>query len=159
MAFKFGFNLASLNVPQEALVITRGSNELLVVDKSAAGKETVVCAQFTAHFDGNILAVQVEDRADVIKTTTSNKAARGRIGNSHDPGRSERNSVDLVGRNGVPNQQFTILGSRNHVLAVIRPMESIDLSKMAFKCAANLHLAFRGSIDTTSEVLHCEEER
>tara|TARA_R110002050_G_scaffold103263_1_gene212285 strand:- start:201 stop:494 length:294 start_codon:yes stop_codon:yes gene_type:complete len=96
MSFKLGLNLASFDIPQEALVISRGSDDLLVIKESAARQETTVSIQLSGYFNGHIGAVEVENRAKIVQTTACNICSRRGVGNSHNPGRSKRNSVDFV---------------------------------------------------------------
>ena len=68
----------SLDIPQHAGHVTRRGNDLAVVDESTAAEVTRVSTQFTGTPGGGsrILLVQAVDRANVIKTSASNKVAR-----------------------------------------------------------------------------------
>ena len=61
------------------------------------------------------LLVQVVDRADVVETTASNKVATRGVGAGHDPGGSQGDGVNLVGGISIPDDEFTILRSRDEV--------------------------------------------
>lgn len=50
----------------------------------------------------NTHQVDFVERANVVQTTASNEVSRGRIGASHNPGRAERNGLNLIGRLSVP---------------------------------------------------------
>lgn len=87
-------------------------------------------------FPGNpcrAVAVRVEvvDRADVIEATAGDVITARGICAGHDPGRAERDGVHLVGRVSVPDDQFTILGRRDQMSPISRPVHSINLGKMA----------------------------
>jgi len=82
----FGDLGSSFNIPKNASHVTRGGNDLLLVEESTARKETSVGAEFSADSNWELSASKVVDGANVVKTTTSNEAARGGESASHDPG-------------------------------------------------------------------------
>ena len=159
MAFKASFNLTGVSVPQETFVVTRRGQDLGVRDKAATRQETVVGAQLSKHLDGNIIALQAENRANIVQTTTSHKVPRGRVANSHHPRRAKRDSVDFVGGDSIPNQQLSVLGSGDNVFVVVRPVQSVDLGQVTFQGTTDFHLAFGGGVNSASKVLHCENHR
>lgn len=114
---------------------------MTIVDKAAAREVAGVSAQFTSPLDAasTLLVVEVVDRTDVVQTTTGDKVARWRVGASHDPARPERNGVDLVGGVGVPNDELSVLRSRDQVPAVDRPMHGVNLGKMSSESSSRPH--------------------
>ena len=158
VTFKAGLNLSRLDIPQETFVVTRRGQDLGVGNKATARQETVVRAQFPEDLDGDLLGGQIEDRANVVQTTTGNKVTRGRVADSHHPGRTKGDGVDLVGRDSVPNQQLSVLRGGNNVFVIIRPVQSIDLGQVTLQGPTDLHLALGGAINAPSEVLHYKLE-
>ena len=67
----------------------------------------------TGKFSGDagraVASGKVVNGTDVVKTTTSDVVAAGRVGASHDPGRTEGNCVHLVGGVCIPDDELTIL--------------------------------------------------
>ena len=122
----------SFDVPQHASHITGTGNNLSVVDETAAAEITRMSAQFPSPLHvATLFAVEVVDRTDIVKTTTSNETSRWRISTGHDPAGSQRNRVDLVGRVRIPNNQLSILRGRNKVALVRSPVHSVNLGEMA----------------------------
>ena len=101
-----------LDVPQHASHITRAGDNLTIVDEPAAAEVTRVCAQLARASDGiAFFAVQVVDRADIIKATASDKISRRGISTSHDPTGAKWDGVDFVGGVCIPDDEFPILRS------------------------------------------------
>lgn len=99
----------TLDIPEHAAGITRAGHNLLVVDETAAGEVSSVGVELTADTDGELLGLKVVDGADVVETTASNEVVRWSVGAGHDPGRTERDSVGLVGGEGVPDKELAVL--------------------------------------------------
>jgi hypothetical protein len=107
---EFHIARTSLDVPQHASHITRASDNLTVIDKPTAAKVARMCAQFASAPDISPLsAMQIVDRAYVVKTATGDEISRWGISASHDPARSKWNSMDFVGGVCIPNNQFSVL--------------------------------------------------
>lgn len=109
---------SSIDVPKHAAHITTGGKDLAVVQEAAARKISRMCAQLSCHLGGAFTSTQIVNRAHVVKSTTSDKVAGWGIGTGHDPGRSQRNGIDLVGGVCVPNNQFSVLRGRDQVAFV-----------------------------------------
>ena len=95
--------LVGVNVPKNASHVSGRSDDLRVVDESAARKIPSVVVQLTLHLDGSLLVRQIVYRADVVQTSASNHLSAGRVGAGHHPRRSEGDSEQLEGGHGVPN--------------------------------------------------------
>jgi hypothetical protein len=107
---EFHIARTSLDVPQHAGHITRAGDNLAVIDKPTAAEITRMCAQFASAPDiGSLSAMQIVNRAYVVKTSTSDEISRRGISASHDPARSKWNSMNFVGGVRIPNDQFTVL--------------------------------------------------
>ena len=131
---------AALNIPQHARGIARGSNNLLVIDESAAREIAGVRVQLAADTDRELLALKIVNRANVIETTTGNKVVGGGISAGHDPGRAQRDGVGLVRRERVPHEQLAVLRGRHKVDLIGRPVHGVDLGKVAFEGTTNTGL-------------------
>jgi hypothetical protein len=82
----FGDLCACLDIPKDACHVSRGGNDLLLVEESTARKETGVSAELSADSDWELSASKVVDGTNVVETTTGNEATGGRERTSHDPG-------------------------------------------------------------------------
>ena len=71
---------------------------------------------------------------------TSYKVSTGSIGTCHDPGTTERNGVDLVGRVAVPHDQLPVLAGRHQVPGVRGPVHGVDLGQVTSQCPPSPHL-------------------
>lgn len=99
-----------------------------------------MCTQFARSFSINsILIVEVVDRADIIKTTTSDVIAGGRIGTCHDPTGAQGNCMNFVRGVGIPDNELSVLRSRHEMSTVSSPVHGIDLGKMSTKGATRAH--------------------
>jgi len=108
--------LTSLNVPEDARHITRGSEDLAVAQETAAGNVASVCVQLAARLDGDLSRPEVVDAAGVVETTASDKASVGAVAAGHNPGAAERDNVDLVGCETIPHKKLAVLRSRNEMV-------------------------------------------
>lgn len=89
MITKFYNTDARLYVPQHAGHIARAGNDLAVIKETAAAEIAGMSAQFTSTLDvASILAVQVVNGTDIVKTTAGDEVSRGGVGASHNPTRS-----------------------------------------------------------------------
>lgn len=104
--------VACLDVPFHASLIARACEELVVGFESAAREEAVVSSQLLGGVALSEVA-EVEERAAVVETTGSDPLTRRRICTGHDPGRAERDGVDLVGGGTMPDDEFSILSGGN----------------------------------------------
>lgn len=109
---------SSINVPEHAAHVTTGGKDLAVVQEAAARKIPRVCAQLSCHLGGALASTQIVNRAHVVKSTTCDKVASWGIGTCHDPRRSQRDGIDLVGGICVPDNQLSILRGRDKVAFV-----------------------------------------
>lgn len=64
---------------------------------------------------GRAISVRVEvvDRADVVKTTTSYIVSGWRICAGHNPGRAKRDGMNLISGICVPDNELSVLRSRD----------------------------------------------
>lgn len=90
------------------------------------------------------LLVKVVNGADVVETTAGNVVAAGGVGASHDPRRAQRNRVDLVGCVSIPDDELAILGRRNQMPPVRRPVHGVDLGQMSLERSLRLHKLIPG---------------
>lgn len=88
---------------------------MAVVEEAAAGEISRVSAQFPGDLDGSFPRAEIVDGTDVVETTAGDEIARWRIGAGHDPGRAQGDSIDLVSRVGVPDDQLAVLRGRDQV--------------------------------------------
>ena len=115
----------------------------------------------TGKFSGDagraVASGKVVNGTDVVKTTTSDVVAAGSIGTSHDPRGSERDGVDLVCAVGVPDDELTVLRSRDEMPSVSRPVHGVDLCEMALEGTLSLHLEARKSLCAlASNIANCD---
>lgn len=128
---------ASFDVPEHASGITRRGDDLLVVNEAAARKVASVSVELAADANRELLALEVVDGANVVKTTASNKVVRGGVGAGHDPRRAKGDGVRLVCRQRVPNEELAVLRGRDEVDLVTGPVHSVDLGEVPLERAAN----------------------
>ena len=104
-----------LDIPEHAGHISRTGYDLAVIDETAAAEITGVSTKLTGTLQvgATVLVVEVVNGADVIQTTAGHKVARGRIRTGHDPAGTKRNSMDFVGGVGIPDDELSVLRSRN----------------------------------------------
>lgn len=101
--------LARLNVPEPTGHITRASDDLVVIQETAARQVPSVSRQFTGHAHVALPVLQTVNAANVVQPAAGHKATGRCIGTSHDPGRAQWDRVHLVGRVRVPHNQFAVL--------------------------------------------------
>lgn len=74
MVTEFNHSDTSLNVPKHTGHIARAGDDLSVIDESTARQVTRVSAELSASLGAStIFGLKVVNRADVVKTTTSNE--------------------------------------------------------------------------------------
>lgn len=130
----------SLNIPEHTGHVARGGDDLTVVDEAAATKVARVGAELPGAFQAvAVLAVEVVNRADVVKPTARDKVAGRRVGACHDPAGAKWDSVNFVGCVGVPNDKLAILGRGDEVTTVSRPVHGVDFGEMTPKGAPGAH--------------------
>jgi len=78
------------------------------------------------------------DGAQVIQTTTRNIVPGRRVCTGHDPGRTKRNGVHFVGREGIPDNELAILRGADEVTGISGPVQSIYFAQMALENASLL---------------------
>lgn len=148
--------LASLDIPEHTGHVTRRCQDAAVVDEATAREVSRVTRQFSGNTSGTVAGGQVVDRTDVVQTTTSDVVAAGSVGTSHDPRGSERDGVDLVCAVGVPDDELTVLRSRDEMPSVSRPVHGVDLCEMALESALGLHLeAGKSLCALASDIADC----
>lgn len=119
MIVKFLYPRTGLDIPQHASHIPRTRHDLTIVDESTTTQVTRMRAQLSRHL-GDLpqrlsgvhatpTSLEGVDGTDVVQTTTRDELPRGGIGTGHDPGRTERDGVNLVGRIGVPDDELAVL--------------------------------------------------
>lgn len=131
---------AGLNVPLHTGHVARRGQDAAVVDEATTGEVAGVTGQFASDAGGAVtVLVQVVDGADVVETTAGDVVAARGIGAGHDPRRAEGDSVDLVRRVSVPDNQLAVLRGGHKVSPVGRPVHGIDLGQMALQGPLGLH--------------------
>lgn len=139
---------ACLEIPEDAGHVARGGEDALVADESAAAEVTGMARQLPGDACWAFPRGEVVDGTNVVQTTTSDIVAGGGIRARHDPGRSERDGVDLVGGVCVPNDQLSILGGRDKMPSVGGPVHGVDLGQMTFEGPLRLHGHAREGLDS-----------
>lgn len=104
--------------------------------------------EFPSHTGGPVsIRVEIVDGADVVETTTGDEVSTRSICAGHDPRRSERNGVNLVGCICVPDYELAILGGRHQMPPICRPMHGVNLGEMPLQCLLRPHhLALRDGL-------------
>jgi len=152
---KFGDLRVGLEIPEGARKITRARDDVLVVEEPTAG-EVARVGEFSE--DAILGLSQVVDGAGVVETAACYKIATWGVGAGHDPGRSHGDDTLLVGREGVPHEQLSVLRCRNDVPLVARPMHGVDFVQMALQLPPLLHYAAGKRLHIFCEVAHCVGE-
>jgi len=148
--------LASLNIPEHTGHVTGRRQDATIVDEATAREVSRMTRQFSSNTSGAIAGGEVVNGTDVVQTTTSDVVATGSIGTSHDPRGSERDGVDLVCAVGVPDDELTVLRSRDEMPSVSRPVHGVDLCEMALEGALGLHLeAGKSLCALASDIANC----
>jgi len=88
--------LARLHVPQRARHVAGRRDDLVVVEKPAAGEISLVAGQLTRHSHVSLPGLEAVDGADIVETATGHVGAGGRVGTCHDPGGPEWDGVHFV---------------------------------------------------------------
>ena len=145
----------SLDIPQHAGHVTRRGNDLAVVEETAATKVARVSAKLAGTLDVvALLRVKVVDRADVVKTATSNEVTRWGVCAGHDPAGTEGDGMDLVGGVCIPDDKLAVLRGGYEMPAVGGPVHSVDLGEMTTESTTGTHDDARESGDF---VRHCAD--
>jgi len=104
MASEFSHLDTALDVPKHASSVTRGRDNLFVVNEATAGKVTRVGVEFSANSNGQLLALQIVDRTNIVEATARNKVVGGSIRTCHHPAGAQRDGVCLICRQSVPHK-------------------------------------------------------
>lgn len=75
--------------------VTRGGEDSGVIEEPTRREVASVTLQLFAHSDVALPSLQTVNGADVVQSTTSNKASRRGIGTRHHPAGSQWNGMDL----------------------------------------------------------------
>lgn len=110
--------LASLDIPKHASHVARGCEDTAIIDEATAGEVTGMAGKLSCDAGGAISGREVVNGANVVKTTAGDVVSAGGIGTGHDPRRSQRDGVDLVGSVGVPDDELAILRGRDEMPSV-----------------------------------------
>ncbi len=148
----------SLNIPQHTGHVTRGRDNLAVVEETAATQITRVGAELAGALDVvALLGMEIVDRADVVEATTRHVASGGGVCARHDPAGTKGNGMDLVGGVGVPDDKLSVLRRRDEVPPVGSPVHGIDLGKVTAESPTWPHDYTRQLVDLVSgHCLHCK---
>ena len=110
-----------------------------------------MCAQLARASNAiAFFAVQVVDRADIVKATASDKIPRWGISTSHDPAGAKRDSVDFVGGVCIPDDKLPILRCRDKMSLVGSPMHCVYFSEMTPQGTTWLHDDTRQGVNLCS---------
>ena len=149
MIVEFLHSRPSFDIPEHTRHIARGRHDLTIIDKSTTTQVTRMSAKLSGYFrnlsqglTGSSATATSFERVNgtyVVQTSASNELARWRVGTGHDPRRSERDGVDLVGGVGIPDNELAILRCGDDMSVVGRPMHSVDLGKMTFESTTDSH--------------------
>lgn len=75
--------------------------------------------------------LDVVDGADVVQSSAGDQISLGRLERAgHDPRRAERDGRDLVGREGVPYDELSVLRGGDQGLGVRGPVHGVDLAEV-----------------------------
>lgn len=110
----YNYNTLVLN-STKSFCATFSPSHLVIVEESAAGQVSSVAGKFAGHAHVALSIFQAVDGADVVEAAASDKAARRRVRTCHDPGRAQRDGVNLVGGVRVPYDQLAILAGRDKI--------------------------------------------
>ena len=130
--------LALLDVPVDTGGVSRGGDDVALVDETAAGEVPIVRSEL---FGGahRLRLLELVDGAKVVQASARDHVVdRGLKRAGHDPGGSEGNGLDLVGGHGVPNDQLTVLGRGNELGGVSSPVHCINLTEVTLEDPASL---------------------
>lgn len=131
---------ARLDIPQHTRHIARTRHNLAIVDEPTAAQVPRVRTQLARTLVPPALLVpQIVNRTNVVQPTARDKVPAGRVGARHDPRAAQRDGVDLVRRVRVPDDEFAVLGGRDEVALVRRPVHRVDLGEMALERAPRTH--------------------
>ena len=123
---------AAGNVPPNAGGISTGRQDLGIVQEPTAGNESIV----GGHFHGLFRIGQFVDGAKIVESSTGHHFSFGLfVSHTHDVGRLERNRLDFVGGDRIPNEQIAILSRRDEVTGVSGPVDRGDFSEVSFEGA------------------------
>ena len=99
-----------------------------------------MCAQLARASDAiAFFAVQVVNRADIVKATTRDKIPRRGISTSHDPAGAKWDGVDFVGGVCIPDDEFPVLRCRDKMSLVSSPMHCVYFGEMTPQSATWFH--------------------
>ena len=125
--------LPFVNIPEYASGITRGSNNVLFTDESAAAEVSIVSYKFLRCLGIGGGLTCIVDRANIIKTTAGNEVALGGFKRTgHHPRRTKGDGLQFIRRNGIPDDEFSVLGGRDERFGISLPIHGVDLAKVAF---------------------------
>lgn len=92
-----------INIPKHTSHIPRTSQNLSIIQKPTTTQIPRMGTQLPSNFNSPLLNPKIINTTNVIQSSTGNKISTRRISASHDPGGTERDSVNFVGRVGVPD--------------------------------------------------------
>ena len=130
---------AGVDIPQHAGHVAGRGEDATVVDEAAAGKVAGVAGELARDPGRPFPSGEVVDGADVVEAAAGDVIAARGVGACHDPGRSQGNGMDFVGRVGIPDDELAVLGGRDEMSTIGRPMHSVDLGQMALQGLSRLH--------------------
>lgn len=105
--------LSRLYVPEGAGHVPRAGEDLIVVEETAAREVSGVSRQFAGHAHVALAGLKAVNGADVVETTAGDVRAGGGVRAGHDPGRAQRDRMDLVRSVTVPHYQLAVLTRRH----------------------------------------------
>ena len=127
--------------------VSEWQSNLLIRDESAARQVTLVLCELSIRLlsrSRGLCALgsrgHLVDGAEIVETAARDELSRRAVRAGHDPRRSQRDGVHLVGGESVPDDELTVLRSGHQVAAVGgRPVQRVNLAEVALEDAPLLH--------------------
>ena len=136
---ELGHARARVDVPEHAGHVARRRQDAAVVDETAARQVARVARELARDPGRAFPRREVVDGADVVEAAAGDVIAARRVGARHDPGRPQRDGVDLVGRVRVPDDELAVLRGRHQRSPVRGPVHGVDLGEMPLQRSSRLH--------------------
>ena len=139
MIIELNHSYSRIDVPEHTGHVPRTRQDLTIVQEATTTQISRMSAELPRDLDRPLLRPQIVNGTDVVESTAGDEVAGGGEGAGHDPGGPQGDGVDLVGRVGVPDDEFPVLRGGDEVSLVLRKVHGVDFSEMAFERPSRPH--------------------
>lgn len=139
VAGECGGDRRGVDVPFHAGVVTRARDDGGVGFEANARQEAAVLIEFHVGVALRIEITQVEDGAAVVEAARGDEGAARGVRAGHDPPGPQADRSNLVRRVSMPDNELTVLGGAHKMVAVLAPVQGVDLRHVAAQSSSSLN--------------------